>query len=306
MRLDQIEYRRRARWTMSVSFVAHAIILALIVLAPRVGPQGPALTEIVMVEPGDLGGPPSPPTASAPAYVERTGAAVSHATSATFRRSTSSDELTPEPQSADAVADRIASRLASIQASEPVPVKGVSSSALSSVWSTPSAPGPASGGGGSALSLQRGGGGTSSGPSLSLHRGGSTPGPAVVPTGLPAGEQATATPARGGETTARRVAAGAMLAGPIADRPVISSTRPVYPEWAKRDAVEGSVTLYFVVRPDGAVKENVLVQKTAGFEDFDESARTALRQWRFAPLREGRTGEQWGLVTFHYRLREAG
>jgi len=97
-----------------------------------------------------------------------------------------------------------------------------------------------------------------------------------------------------------------MLAGPIADRPVIAYTRPVYPEWAKRDAVEGSVTLYFVVRPDGGIKENVLVQKTAGFEDFDESARTALRAWRFAPLREGRTGEQWGTITFHFRLREAG
>ena len=81
---------------------------------------------------------------------------------------------------------------------------------------------------------------------------------------------------------------------------------PVYPDWAKREAVEGSVTLYFVVRPDGSVKENVLVQKTAGFEDFDESARTALRAWRFEPLHGGRTGEQWGTITFHFRLREAG
>jgi TonB family protein len=62
------------------------------------------------------------------------------------------------------------------------------------------------------------------------------------------------------------------------------------------------VTLYFVVRADGEVKENVLVQKTAGFEDFDENARIALRSWKFEPLREGRTGEQWGTITFHYRL----
>jgi TonB family protein len=97
-----------------------------------------------------------------------------------------------------------------------------------------------------------------------------------------------------------------MLAGPIADRPVTAYTRPAYPEWAKRDAVEGSVTLYFIVRPDGAIRENILVQKTAGFEDFDESARAALRLWRFAALREGRTGDQWGTITFHFRLREAG
>ena len=94
--------------------------------------------------------------------------------------------------------------------------------------------------------------------------------------------------------------------GPVADRPVIQHTTPVYPEWAKRDAVEGSVTLYFVVRPDGTIKENVLVQKTAGFEDFDENARVALKAWRFQPLAAGRTGEQWGTITFHFRLREAG
>ena len=94
--------------------------------------------------------------------------------------------------------------------------------------------------------------------------------------------------------------------GPVADRPVLSYVRPVYPEWAKRDAVEGSVTLYFIVRPDGSIKENILVQKTAGFEDFDENARTALRAWRFQPLTGGRTGEQWGTITFRFRLTEAG
>jgi TonB family protein len=54
------------------------------------------------------------------------------------------------------------------------------------------------------------------------------------------------------------------------------------------------------------VKENIQVQKTAGFEDFDESARTALRSWRFEALRGGRTGEQWGVITFHFRLTSAG
>jgi TonB family protein len=81
---------------------------------------------------------------------------------------------------------------------------------------------------------------------------------------------------------------------------------PAYPEWAKHDAVEGAVTLYFVVRADGGVKENILVQKTAGFEDFDENARVALRAWRFKPLAAGQSGEQWGTITFRYRLRDAG
>ena len=87
---------------------------------------------------------------------------------------------------------------------------------------------------------------------------------------------------------------------------MLSYSKPVYPDWAKKELVGGSVTLYFIVRPDGSVKENILVQQTAGFEDFDENARTALRAWRFAPLPGGRTGEQWGTITFKYRLQEAG
>jgi TonB family protein len=306
IRIDHQEYRRRSRWTMTVSLIAHALIMLWIVLAPRVAAQHPELTEITLIEPGDLGGAPAAASAPAASASERAGVAVSHRADESFRRVTSQDDLTPEPQSADAVADRITARLAALHESTPSPVKGVSSSPLSDSWSTPAAPGAATGGGGNALSLNRGGGGTSTGPSLALNRGGSGPAAAIVATGLPGGEQAGTAPARGGETTARRVAAGAMLAGPIADRPVVAYTRPLYPEWAKRDAVEGSVTLYFIVRPDGGIRENILVQKTAGFEEFDENARTALRAWRFAALRGGRTGEQWGTITFHFRLREAG
>jgi TonB family protein len=159
------------------------------------------------------------------------------------------------------------------------------------------------GGGGTALSLSRGGGG--SGPALSLSRGpGHGESAVLAPAAAPTPARAAAEPANAGDASARRTLAGATLLGPIADRPVLSHVTPAYPEWAKREAVEGSVTLYFVVRSDGSVKENVLVQRTAGFEDFDDSARSALRAWRFEPLREGRTGEQWGTITFQYRLRD--
>jgi protein TonB len=104
---------------------------------------------------------------------------------------------------------------------------------------------------------------------------------------------------------AQRRAAGAMLAGPIADRPILSYVTPRYPDWAKKDGIEGTVTLYFIVRPDGSVRENVLVQKTAGFGEFDDNARDALRAWRFQPLRGGEVGDQWGTITFHFRLRGA-
>jgi TonB family protein len=107
------------------------------------------------------------------------------------------------------------------------------------------------------------------------------------------------------DTNAQRQLAGALLTGPVADRPLISFHKPVYPEWAKDEAVEGSVTIYFVVLPDGRIKENIMVQKTSGFSDFDNNAIVALRSWRFEPLKGGATGEQWGTITFHYRLSDS-
>jgi len=128
---------------------------------------------------------------------------------------------------------------------------------------------------------------------------------AVVPMPIPEEPSPTKAASKATDTTAKRVLAGAQLTGPVADRPVLHYEVPVYPEWAKREAVEGSVTIYFIVLPDGRVKENIMVQKTAGFEDFDENAVKALVTWRFEPLKTGMTGEQWGTITFNYRLSDA-
>ena len=105
------------------------------------------------------------------------------------------------------------------------------------------------------------------------------------------------------DAAARRSLAGADLVGEVADRPIVSHVMPVYPEWAKDQAVEGTVTLRFFVLPDGRVKENIQVERTAGFADFDANAVAALSQWRFAPLTGGAAAEQWGSITFRYRLR---
>jgi len=100
-----------------------------------------------------------------------------------------------------------------------------------------------------------------------------------------------------------RNVAGAQLAGPVADRQLLSHVTPVYPEWAKKDGVEASVTLRFFVLPNGLVKENVLIEKTSGFSDFDEASKAALLQWQFEPL--GGAAEQWGRITFHFRLSDS-
>ena len=105
-------------------------------------------------------------------------------------------------------------------------------------------------------------------------------------------------------STAQRDLAGALLSGPVADRPLLILHKPDYPEWAKDEGVEGSVTIYFVVLPDGRIKENIMLQKTSGFSDFDDNAVNALRKWRFKTLTGWGTGEQWGTITFHYRLTD--
>jgi TonB family protein len=107
------------------------------------------------------------------------------------------------------------------------------------------------------------------------------------------------------DSSARRLLAGATLQGPVVDRPLISYATPIYPEWAKRQAIEASVTLHFVVLPDGRVKENVFIQKTSAYEDFDDNATSALLAWRFEPLKGEAIGEQWGLITFHYKLSDS-
>ena len=306
--LDVRESRSRTRRTMAASVVLHVLLLAWIFFHHTVtAASEPALQEIAYLEPGDLdtGSPASGPPAAAPRSAP--GLLVANTEDSRFEREKVPADIAPEPQSPTATEDRLRTRLAALQRDALVPAAAPGTSPVASpAWGAAGVPGSIGGDGHGPMNLARGGSG--SGTSLELTRGGGTGhgvAPALAPTSLPAERAEAAAPPPGGET-ARRSLAGASLAGPIADRAILQMTQPVYPDWAKKDAVEGSVTLYFIVRPDGSVKENVLVQKTAGFQDFDESARTALRAWRFAALGAGRTGEQWGTITFHFRLRDRG
>lgn len=310
---DCREVERSTRATMTVSVIVHLLLLAWLVLTRAAPAVQPKLTEVTLLDAAEAaGGEAGAGGGSAAARVEvvSPGTTAPAAHDAHFRRE-SRDDAGPQAQSDVALDDRIRSRLEALQQS---PALATASSAAGGavVVEAPALAGVAGlgseGGGGGDVghSLARGGG-TGSAPSLSLSRGGGTgQAPALaVASGAFTVPPAASDAAGGTDTGARRSIAGAMLAGPIADRPVLAMVSPVYPDWAKREGAEGTVTLYFIVRPDGTVKENVLVQKTAGFQDFDESAQVALRRWRFEPLHGGRTGEQWGTITFHFRLRDA-
>ena len=104
----------------------------------------------------------------------------------------------------------------------------------------------------------------------------------------------------------REVLPGISLGGEVSGRKLINTVKPGYPEWAKQDGVEVTVLLYFTVLPDGRVKENILIERTSGFADFDGQARAALRQWRFERLPPGSGEQQWGRIEFNYQLRTTG
>jgi TonB family protein len=288
---------------MAASLGAHVALLLALLMMPKSAPGEPPLTEITLLDAGDAGA--AAPAAMASAPQTLAGALAESHQDQRFRREARAADVDPAPESRDAIGDRLDARLASLQQREVV-AAGVTLPNVSSGWGSAPASISGSGSGGAPLALARGGEGGGSSP-LPLARGTGTGSATAIAAALPPTHSAEAeAPARGGDALAHRNLAGASLAGPIADRAVLEHPAPAYPEWAKRDAVEGSVTLYFIVRPDGTVKENVLVQKTAGFGDFDDNAREALRAWRFAALPAGRTGEQWGTITFHFRLRDGG
>jgi TonB family protein len=283
---------------MGVSLAAHLLILALlIILRPEAG-GGQVLAEIEYIPVSAL----VPRGAAEPVAAEDPPALKAAPVPERFRRAEPVADVAPAPQSDFALADRMAARLETLRGRD---VQAASVSApVAARWpaagpadTRPAAPAP--------VALARG---VRESTPLPLTRGAAVQStrldPATIATNVrpsePRPDAATSI------TGAARDLAGARLAGPVADRPIVAHVAPDYPDWAKREAIEGSVTLRFFVRPDGSIKENVLVQKTAGFEDFDQSAVAALRRWRFQALAAGRTGEQWGSITFHFRLRDAG
>ena len=64
-------------------------------------------------------------------------------------------------------------------------------------------------------------------------------------------------------------------------------TTPRYPEAARREGIEGVVTLRFQVLATGKVG-TVQVQHSAGRDDLDQAAVEAVRTWRFEPARRGK------------------
>ncbi|HZL85731.1 MAG TPA: energy transducer TonB [Candidatus Krumholzibacteria bacterium] len=324
MNLARQEHARitvRTRRAQITSFLVHLVLLTMLALRPVVFPEPPALTEIAWIDPESLesASPPPGPLAAGPASAPApatqsepvSGQQRPHEEKQ-FERTLTRSEAAPALQTSRALQDVLNARASSMQRqAQAGPVRPIAAPAaipmagaqLAGVGSSPT---------GTGIGLRRGGGG---GGAAGNGGGGSKPLALVrAGTGLPSSglsqlatvsapkfESEKSRPQDVDDTRVRELA-GASLIGPIVDRDVLNSQTPIYPDWAEVQGVEATVSLYFVVRPDGRIKENILVEKTSGFEDFDANAVTALRNWRFEALGGGATGEQWGRITFHYRL----
>lgn len=77
-----------------------------------------------------------------------------------------------------------------------------------------------------------------------------------------------------------------------------SCRQPVYPPDALAAKAEGTVTLAFLVKADGKVRESE-VRKSSGNASLDETARAALAKCRFRPgTINGAPKDQWTEVKY--------
>jgi TonB family protein len=298
----------RMRKTMFYSVAAHLCLLLWLLLAQKITPEEVGITEITWIDPvAEIQPAELPPILAksrpAPQIVVPKETPSVHQKKEHFKRANPIATVAPKPQENDVSTDKFSERLAVLQNQKTEQPRKISA------LSTPVATNRSQLAGVDTKKKPRQ-------PTDLTRQGTPTPTPvelkrAPVRTQTASLSMATipdtdVKPAvmKETDTTAQRELAGALLAGPVADRPLLIFRKPDYPEWAKDEGVEGSVTIYFVVLPDGHIKENIMLQKTSGFSDFDDNAVNALRTWRFEPLRGGATGEQWGTITFHYRLTD--
>ena len=290
----------RTRKMVWISAAVHAAIILWMMLYRTVSPPPPAITEISWIEPAPVQV--SKPVAAARPKVEKRREKIPapRQKQEHFVRKTSSSDFAPQPQTDRTADDRLRRKLSSMQdkaLKKNTTIAGIADARNITRPRLASAPSS-----------------SSNNESVQLDRKVRSSAPAVLNRSQPVRKSSmnisrvpekkvSRAKIEESESTAKRILDGARLTGPVADRNLITHRMPQYPEWAKRDGVEASVSLYFIVLPSGEVKENILVQKTSGFGDFDDRAVAALRQWKFEPLSGGKTGEQWGSITFNFRLK---
>lgn len=96
----------------------------------------------------------------------------------------------------------------------------------------------------------------------------------------------------------------ALLEGQLAARGIRRQVYPEYPEWAKREGVEGSVKYRLTVLPSGLLRDDLSLEQTSGYRELDRRVAEALLQWEFEPLPPGVPSvDQTGFITFKFNFK---
>lgn len=99
------------------------------------------------------------------------------------------------------------------------------------------------------------------------------------------------------------LAGGAQAATTKAEIDFNTCAKPVYPPAAIKAQHDGTVTVKFLVAPDGAVRESK-VQTSSGHPDLDEATRDALKLCKFRPAtKNGKAVQQWTDAQYVWSLK---
>jgi TonB family protein len=92
------------------------------------------------------------------------------------------------------------------------------------------------------------------------------------------------------------------ITGALANREIISKEIPRFPYWAVQKGIGATISLRFTVMENGQVKETVIVERTSGSLQWDQMVISALKKWKFAPLKSsgGLRQDQSGVITFQF------
>jgi periplasmic protein TonB len=99
------------------------------------------------------------------------------------------------------------------------------------------------------------------------------------------------------DASSQRLRVGGAIRPPIK----VWDVRPVYPENAQADGIQGTIILGVVVGEDGTVTETAVLRS---IPELDQAAIDAVRQWRFEPtLLNGEPVEVEMSVTVQFSLQ---
>lgn len=98
------------------------------------------------------------------------------------------------------------------------------------------------------------------------------------------------------------VVAPASMELPSSSANYLSNPKPVYPSMSRRLGEQGKVMLRVLISAEGAAQQVELL-RTSGFDRLDQSAITAVRNWKFTPgKRNGVAETMWNNVPINFSL----